>query len=89
MRLSNAALAFLLVATSSDASVPRVYTASWYSQVYAIDAIYKSMEGPASEASRVPRAPSEARDERSEGPSGSCIFRISDALSFFSSLCLL
>ena len=48
MRLSNAALAFLLVATSSAASVPRVSTASWYSQVYAIDAIYKSMEGPAS-----------------------------------------
>ena len=48
MRRSNAALAFLLVATSSDASVPRVYTASWYSQVYALAAIYKSMEGPAS-----------------------------------------
>lgn len=37
-----------LVATGAEASPPRVYTASWYSQVYDVDGIYKSMMGPAS-----------------------------------------
>ena len=51
MRLSvfsAIALALLLLAPGAEASSPHVYTASWYSQVYHVDAIYKSMRGPAS-----------------------------------------
>ncbi len=51
MRLFTSTLALhllVLLATGSDASSPRVYTASWYSQVYDVDAIYKSMQGPTS-----------------------------------------
>lgn len=41
------ALLFGLV-SASRADPPRVYTVSWYSQVYDVDRIYKSMQGPAS-----------------------------------------
>ena len=42
------ALALLVPATGSEASPARVYSATWYSQIYEVDAIYKSMQGPAS-----------------------------------------
>jgi hypothetical protein len=48
MRLSGTALAFFLLATSAHAGPPPVHTATWYSQVYNVDGIYKSMQGPSS-----------------------------------------
>ena len=48
MRLSAAALTLLLLATNSGASPALTYTATWYSQVYNVDGIYKSMQGPTS-----------------------------------------